>query len=80
MTVVLDRGLVRSLPGRLDRRPVPEFASRSRALSWFSAIIAITLTPVMSSRLLKAAHAGWRRLAAAPVLFIDRVFDRLRHG
>jgi multidrug efflux pump len=63
-------GFVGGLTGALFR----EFAFTLASAVIISGIIALTLSPMMSSKLLKAGHQG--RFAD----FVDRVFSRLRRG
>ncbi len=59
--------------GRLFR----EFAITLSAAVVVSAVISLTLTPMMCARLLKARHEGRE---SAFFLFTERAFDRLRDG
>jgi multidrug efflux pump len=63
-------GFVSGLTGALFR----EFAFTLAGAVIVSGIIALTLSPMMASRLLKDGHTGGGRF----VRFLDRTFDRLR--
>jgi multidrug efflux pump len=63
-------GFVSGLTGALFR----EFAFTLAGAVIVSGIIALTLSPMMASKLLKGGHSGGGRF----VRFLDRTFDRLR--
>jgi hydrophobe/amphiphile efflux-1 (HAE1) family protein len=63
-------GFVSGLTGALFR----EFAFTLAGAVIVSGIIALTLSPMMASKLLKGSHSGGGRF----VKFLDRTFDRLR--
>jgi multidrug efflux pump len=63
-------GFVSGLTGALFR----EFAFTLAGAVIVSGIIALTLSPMMASKLLKGRHSGGGRF----VRFLDRTFDRLR--
>ncbi|WIM12564.1 efflux RND transporter permease subunit [Enhydrobacter sp.] len=81
MTVVLVAvyvpiGFQKGLTGAL----FTEFAFTLVGAVTISAIVALTLSPMMCSRLLKPHGEGVTRWEAAFIRFIDRNFDRLRRG
>ncbi|HEX9523620.1 MAG TPA: efflux RND transporter permease subunit [Reyranella sp.] len=81
MTVVLVAvyvpiGFQRGLTGAL----FTEFAFTLVGAVTISAIVALTLSPMMCSRLLKPHHEDDRGWEARLIRLIDRAFDRLRHG
>jgi multidrug efflux pump len=81
MTVVLVAvyvpiGFQKGLTGAL----FTEFAFTLVGAVTISAIVALTLSPMMCSRLLKPYGEGVTRVEAAFIRFIDRNFDRLRRG
>ena len=63
-------GFVSGLTGALFR----EFAFTLAGAVIVSGIIALTLSPMMASKLLKGSHSGGGRF----VRFLDRTFDRMR--
>jgi hydrophobe/amphiphile efflux-1 (HAE1) family protein len=63
-------GFVSGLTGALFR----EFAFTLAGAVIVSGIIALTLSPMMASKLLKGSHSGGGRF----VRFLDRTFDRIR--
>jgi multidrug efflux pump len=65
-------GFQGGLTGALFR----EFAFTLAGAVFISGIVALTLSPMMSSRFLRADHGGGNRLVRA----IDRGFERLRNG
>ena len=79
MTVVLIAVYVPiAFQGGLTGALFTEFAFTLVGTVTISAVVALTLSPMMSSRLLKAhGGAGGRRQRL--VEFIDRIFDALRH-
>jgi multidrug efflux pump len=81
MTVVLVAvyvpiGFQKGLTGAL----FTEFAFTLVGAVTISAIVALTLSPMMCSRLLKPHGEGVTRWESAFIRFIDRNFDRLRRG
>jgi multidrug efflux pump len=81
MTVVLVAvyvpiGFQKGLTGAL----FTEFAFTLVGAVTISAIVALTLSPMMCSRLLKPHGEGVSRVEARFIGFIDRNFDRLRRG
>ena len=81
MTVVLVAvyvpiGFQKGLTGAL----FTEFAFTLVGAVTISAIVALTLSPMMCSRMLKPHGEGVTRLEAGFIRFIDRNFDRLRRG
>ena len=81
MTVVLVAvyvpiGFQRGLTGAL----FTEFAFTLVGAVTISAIVALTLSPMMCSRLLKPHREDDRGWEARLIRLIDRTFDRLRHG
>jgi multidrug efflux pump len=81
MTVVLVAvyvpiGFQRGLTGAL----FTEFAFTLVGAVTISAIVALTLSPMMCSRLLKPHRGDDRGWEARLIRLIDRAFDRLRHG
>ena len=81
MTVVLVAvyvpiGFQKGLTGAL----FTEFAFTLVGAVTISAIVALTLSPMMCSRMLKPHGEGVTRWEAAFIRFIDRNFDRLRRG
>jgi multidrug efflux pump len=81
MTVVLVAvyvpiGFQRGLTGAL----FTEFAFTLVGAVTISAIVALTLSPMMCSRLLKPHREDDRGWEARLIRLIDRAFDRLRHG
>jgi multidrug efflux pump len=81
MTVVLVAvyvpiGFQRGLTGAL----FTEFAFTLVGAVTISAIVALTLSPMMCSRLLKPHREGDRGWEARLIRLIDRAFDRLRRG
>ena len=79
MTVVLVAvyvpiGFQKGLTGAL----FTEFAFTLVGAVTVSAVIALTLSPMMCSRLLKPGHAGDRGWEARLIRLIDRIFDRTR--
>ncbi|HTR83756.1 MAG TPA: efflux RND transporter permease subunit [Reyranella sp.] len=81
MTVVLVAvyvpiGFQKGLTGAL----FTEFAFTLVGAVTISAIVALTLSPMMCSRLLKPHGEGTMRWEAGYMALVDRAFDRLRHG
>ena len=81
MTVVLVAVYVPiGFQGGLTGALFTEFAFTLVGAVTISAIVALTLSPMMCSRLLKPHRADDRGWEARLIRLIDRTFDRLRHG